>query len=130
MAEMIFLAKGTARMGMCTRDGTGNIVTQTPATFTIEETGSCIAVGTIDSDTNQINEPVRGIYGDYDAAGYLGAALQMLNPSRTLNIPDFKSLITEAYTHGFDLCDHCEPAHFCRDCIVAQWKEEADENGS
>ena len=130
MADMIFLAKGTAKMGMCTRDGDGNIVTQTPATFTVEDTGSCIAVGTIDTETHQIKEPVSAIYGDWDAAGYLGAILQMINPSRTLNIPDFKSLIIEAFNNGFDICEHCDPAYFCRECVVAQWKAEAKKNGS
>ena len=131
MADMIFLAKGTAKMGMCTRDGDGNIVTQTPATFTVEDTGSCIAVGTIDTETHEIKEPVSAIYGDYDAVGYLEHVLSMLNPSRTINIPDIKKFITRAANDGIDICDYCD--HFgcgCSVCAVTRWKEEFEENGS
>lgn len=128
MANMIFLAKGTAKMGVCTCHKEGNIVKQTPAQFTIEDDGSCVAVGIIDSETLKINEPVSAIYGDWDAAGYLGAALQMVNPSRGINIPDFKTCITAAADDGFDICDYCrKPGYDCRDCIVTQWKREAED---
>ena len=112
-------------MGMRTRDGDGNIITQTPAQFTIEETGSCIAVGSIDPETHEINQPVSTIYGDWDAAGYLGAALQMLPPSRAINIPDLKSIILALERDNVDCCDYCEDAGYkCRDCIVSQWRSE------
>lgn len=58
-------------MGVCTRDKEGNIVKQTPAQFIVEDDGSCVAVGIIDSETLKINEPVSAIYGDWDAAGDL-----------------------------------------------------------
>lgn len=123
----IFLAKGTAMMGMTTRDAHGN-VTHTPPQFKTDEHGGCIAIGELDMDTGKIMEPIESIYGDYDAAGYLAKILELLKPDRPINIPDIKGIVLALGRDNVDFCDYCEDAGYkCRDCIISQWR---DEDGS
>lgn len=123
----IFLAKGTAMMGMTTRDAQGN-VTHRPPQFKTGEHGGCIAIGELDMETGKIMEPIESIYGDYDAAGYLSKVLEMLKPDRPINIPDIKGIVLALERDNVDFCDYCEDAGYkCRDCILSQWR---DEDGS
>ena len=126
---MIFLAKGTCTMGLGKRDKDGNIVEYTPAKFTASEDGNSIVIGKLNPETMKPAEPVDFVYGDWDAASYLGKALELLNPRRRINIPDFKAIIQTAYKEdGNDLiCDYCPRAGYdCRDCIVKEWKAEVE----
>lgn len=126
---MIFLAKGTCTLGMNRTDKDGNIVESTPAQFTWNDAGGSIAIGEMDPKTKEIDEESVSIFGDWDAAGYLAEALELLKPRRKINIPDFKSIIQAAYKEdGNDLvCDYCPRAGYdCQDCIVNEWKEEAE----
>lgn len=123
----IFLAKGTAMMGMTTRDAHGN-VTHTSPQFKTGEHGGCIAIGELDIETGKIMEPIESIFGDYDAAGYLSKVLELLKPDRPINIPDIKGIVLALERDNVDFCDYCEDnGYMCRDCIVSQWR---DEDGS
>lgn len=126
--SMIFLAKGTATMGRTTRDKDGNIVSHTPAQFTVDDSGSCVAVGELDPETMKPKGPVTGIYGYWDAAGYLAQVMELLKPERTVNIPDLRSMILAAIKDGTDFCSYCErQGYYCRDCIIREWEEETRE---
>lgn len=123
----IFLAKGTAMMGMTTRDAQGNVI-HTPPHFKTGEHGGCIAIGELDMETGMIMEPIESIYGDYDAAGYLAKILELLKPDRPINIPDIKGIVLALGRDNVDFCDYCEDSGYkCRDCIIPQWR---DEDGS
>ena len=122
----IFLMRGSCSLGRTQRDKDGNIVSETPAQFTADKSGGSIAVGELDSETMTPKE-CDGIYGDWDAAGYLAQALKMLGLGRSVNIPDFKAIIQTAYQEdGSDLvCDYCKGTN-CQGCIVHEWKEEVE----
>ena len=125
--SVVFLVTGNCTLGRATRDKDGNIIEHTPAQFTQDDAGSCVAVGLLDPETMQPVEPVSGIYGDWDAAGYLEEALKLLNPKRKVNIPDFKHIIQSVIRHdGVDICDHCYNFYKCSDCIIKDWKEETE----
>ena len=125
--SIVYLMKGTAHLGRTTRDKDGNIIEHTPAQFTTDNAGGSVAVGLLNPETLIPAGPASGIYGDWDAAGYLAAALELLKPGRKINIPDFKAIIQAAYREdGNDLvCDYCQSPNCC-DCIVKEWKEELE----
>ncbi|MGN0998668.1 MAG: hypothetical protein ACI4PO_03875 [Faecousia sp.] len=123
--SIIFLAKGTATMGRTKRDKDGNIVESSPAQFTVDDAGPCVAVGELDPETMQPKDPVTGLFGDYDASGYLSMALELLHPSRRVNLPDFAAIIRAAMKDGVYFCDYCE-GYGCMECAVKEWKEEAE----
>ena len=126
--SMIFLAKGTCTMGRTQTDKDGNVVSSTPAQFTADDTGGSVVVGVLDPETMKPVEPVETVYGDWDAAGYLAKALELLKPGRRINIPDFQMLVQNLWKDaGIDICDHCHNFYNCRDCIVNEWKEEAED---
>ena len=127
--SIIFLAKGTCTMGITTRDKDGNIVESKPAQFTYDDHGGSVVVGELDPETMKPAEPVDNVYGDWDAAGYLAKVLELMNPRRGVNIPDLKAIVQRAYKEdGNDLiCDYCHDFK-CRDCIVNEWKEAAEDD--
>lgn len=124
----IFLATGNATMGNTTRDKDGNVIESTPAKFEFADDGPCVAVGLLDPETS-MPQGVDGLFGDWDAAGYLVKALELLNPRRQINIPDFKAIIKAAIeTDNIDFCDYCPRMGYdCRDCAVTEWKGEIEE---
>ena len=84
-------------------------------------------VGKLDLETMKPTEPVENVYGDWDAASYLAKALELLKPGRRVNIPDIKSMVQNLWKDaGIDICEHCHDYYNCRDCIVNEWKEEAE----
>lgn len=120
----IFLAKGTAMIGMTTTDAQGNVTSHRPPQFKIDGKGSCIAIGELDTETMKVVEPVSNVYGDYDAAGYLAKILELLKPDRPINIPDIKGIVLALERENVDICDYCEDnGYMCRDCIVSQWRD-------
>ena len=125
--SIVFLMKGTCTLGRNQKDKDGNILESTPAQFTHDNAGGSVAVGLLDPETMRPAEPVSGIFGDWDAAGYLEEALKLLEPKRRINIPDFKAIIQAAYQEdGSDLvCDYCKGKN-CWDCIVREWREEVE----
>lgn len=126
--SMIFLAKGTCTMGMTKRDKDGNIVESTPAQFKWDDNGGSIAIGKMDPRSKEIDEESVSIFGDWDAAGYLAEVLKLMKPRRGVNIPDIKAIVQAAAKEGNDLvCDYCHD-YKCRDCIINEWKEEAEDD--
>lgn len=125
--SMIFLATGTCTLGFTKTDKDGNVVSSTPAQFTHDDTGSCVAIGELDPETMQPKPGEIHLYGDFDAAGYIAKALELLKPVRKANIPDFKSMIQRLWkVDHIDFCDYCRDFHDCRFCIVNEWKEEME----
>lgn len=120
--SFIFLGTGHAHLGMTERDKDGNVTKSTTAHFEFEDNGPCVAVGELDPVTMVVKDGTE-VYGDWDAAGYLAAAMKKLNPGRPVNIPDFKAIVQAAYKDGTDFCDHCQSIN-CLDCIVKEWKDE------
>ncbi len=108
----LFIAKGVCRLSVDNKEG---------ATFEVNENGSAVVVGKIDTDTMK---PVgkMTVFGDWQAAQYLETILKELNPKRKINIPNFKEMILRANKDNCDICDYCTDFD-CRDCIVYEWKE-------
>lgn len=123
--SIVFLAKGVCNLGITNVDQEGNVRETTPAQFVADDNGGSIVVGILDPETMKPIEPISGIFGDYDAAGYLSEALKLLKPRRRINIPDLKAIIQKAYREdGNDLlCDYCQ-SWYCQDCIVREWRDE------
>ena len=118
---MIFLVKGNCTLGRKMRDQDGNISKEIPATFTSDQEGGSVAVGILDDDTmEQIGN--AEIYGDFDPAGYLARALELLNPRRRGNIPDFELICKDMFKDQGR--NRCSCTISCQDCIVGQWIEE------
>ena len=61
------------------------------------------------------------VFGDWQAAEYLARVLEMIHPSRQINVPNLEAMIRQATKDGFNICDYC-PDFNCRDCIVNEWK--------
>lgn len=130
-ATMVFLAKGHAFLGRRARDSSGNIYIDEPAHFDFDDEGGAVAVGTINTATMKISEePPPEVYGDFDPAGYLKKALQLLRPSRRGNIPDLENMVKKWALENSGLrCpffQECE-SMFCSDCIIKDWIDEAQE---
>lgn len=127
----LFMAVGTCRMGHTTRDGAGNVVEHTDPSFTPDPNGGSVIVGRIKftDDAMEQDGPAE-IFGDWDAAGYLGHVMEVLQPTRRPNIPDIKAIVLDMVKGHFDtdcpFMDHCQSVN-CRDCIITQWIEEMKE---
>lgn len=122
----IFLAKGNAYLGQNKTDKDGNITESKPAHFETSDDGPCIALGKIDLDTMEV-KGIECVYGDFQASGYLQGVLDLLQPKRKTDIPDFKGMLREARGDGFDICNYCKmDGYQCRDCIVTRWNSEED----
>ncbi len=122
---MIFIAKGNAYFGQTEKDDSGNIVKKIPPRFEESEQGSCVAVGKMDSETNkQIGS--ADIFADWQAAEFLGKVLELIEPKRQTNIPNFGKIISRAYKDGFDVCQYCDGLQ-CQNCIVDEWKNETED---
>lgn len=109
--EGLFIAKGNCRLSMNNKEG---------ATFEVDENGSTVGFGKIDTDTMKIVGKMT-VFGDWQAAQYLERILKELNPKRKINIPHFKEMILKANKDNCDICDYCDDLD-CRDCIVYEWK--------
>lgn len=123
--SFIFMATGDARMGFSKRDKDGNVTESTPARFEWKDGGACVAIGHLDPKTGEPVNELDSVFGDWDAGGYLARALELLKPSRPINIPDFAAITKAAMKDRVDLCDYCQRFD-CRDCVVQEWKEDTD----
>lgn len=84
--SIICIAKGTATIGMTTRGADGKIISQTPARWEHDPDGGCVALWTMNPETEEQEAPAR-IYGDWQASEYLGDILAELKPRRKVNLP-------------------------------------------
>ena len=125
-APMVFIGKGTCKLGTIRTDEDGNIE-HVPPCWTPSEDGGSVAVGQMYARSKrQIGS--AEIFGDWDAFGYLNEALRLLAPGRPVNIPDLKAIHANAFNAGQEdfLCEHCDHAH-CRDCVIRMWASELRE---
>lgn len=120
--SIICIAKGTATMGLTTRGADGKIISQTPARWEHDPDGGCVALWTMNPETEEQEAPAR-IYGDWQASEYLGDVLAELNPRRKVNLPDFPAIVRAAMADGMDICVYCQ-SFGCNECIVNEWKNE------
>ena len=122
--SIIFMGTGHCHMGRTDKDKDGNIVKETKARFEFADDGPCVAIGTVDPDTEMLHT-ITDIFGDWDAAGYLVRVMERLKPTRPVNIPDFAAIIQAAIKDGVNICDYCQGLN-CRECAVEEWKENAE----
>ena len=120
--SIICIAKGTATMGHTTIGHGGEVTSQTPARWEHDPDGGCVALWTMNPETMEQETPAR-IYGDWQAAEYLGDVLAELKPRRKVNLPDFPEIVRAAMDDGVDLCEYCR-SFGCNECIVNEWKNE------
>lgn len=123
--SLIFLATGNCTMGFTHTDQAGNITESKPAQFEFADDGSCVAIGYLNPETGEPQEELDGLFGNWDAGGYLARALELLKPSRPVNIPDLAAITKAAMNNGVDLCDYCQSLN-CQDCVIAEWKEDSE----
>lgn len=125
--SLLFLAKGTAYLGSARTDEHGNVISTSEPRFEPDPDGGSVAVGVLDPNTMEPTGPAS-LFGDWDAAGYLSRVMALLQPSRAVNIPDFRAILHAAKADGNEdvFCQYCSGLN-CRDCIVREWK--ADEKG-
>lgn len=101
--SIICIAKGTATIGLTTRGADGQIISQTPARWEHDPDGGCVALWTMNPETEEQEAPAR-IYGDWQASEYLGDVLAELKPRRKVNLPDFPAIVRAAMADGMDIC--------------------------
>ena len=119
---MIFLEKGNFYLGRGIFDNNGNVIEQTEPKFVSDDSGTCIIVGVLDSETKkQVGK--ADVFGDFNATGYLKKVLELLAPERTIDIPNFKRIFAAAFNDDINICDYCNEFQ-CNNCIVSKWKEE------
>ena len=123
--SIICIAKGTATIGLMTRGADGQIISQTPARWEHDPDGGCVALWTMNPETEEQEAPAR-IYGDWQASEYLGDVLAELKPRRKVNLPDFKAIVRAAMADGMDICVYCQ-SFGCNECIVNEWKNERND---
>lgn len=132
--KALFMAVGTCRLGRTTRDKDGNIVSQTTASFEPGPEGGSIAVGRlkfIGEGCEMEQDGPADIFADWDAGAYLARALEILQPGREVNVPDFRAVIKAAAEDDNPefFCEYCRQAGFrdCRYCVVKEIMEELEE---
>ena len=120
--SIVCIGRGNTTLGMARIDAAGNVVSKQEATCEPDPEGGSVAVWTMDPETKEVTKGAQ-VYGDWDAAGYLDRVLELLGPTRALNVPNPKEIIARMCEKGVDLCDYCEKIP-CRGCIVEEIKEE------
>lgn len=119
---MIFLATGNFNLGRINRNKNGNVIKETPPKFEHNDKGNCVIVGKINPETmEQID--TADLFGNYQASAYLKKTLELLNPNRAVDVPNFKQIICSAIHNGVDICDYCSDMN-CSNCVVSEWKQE------
>jgi hypothetical protein len=122
----LFLATGNCYLGRKTTDENGNVIKETPPRFEYADNGSCIVISELDPKTM---DPIGAgeVYGDFNASAYLERVLEILEPVRGSDIPNFKEIILSALENQVDICEYCKNMD-CKNCIVNDWKGEYEQN--
>ena len=129
----LFIGRGDCQLGLTRKDAAGNAVEKTGAKWEPNADGGCVAICEMDPDKM---EPVGAaeVYGDGGAAHYLARVLKKLGPGRTVNVPDFRSILKKSIDDGQGedyFCDFCERhGYSCRKCIVEEWIEDVRGDGT
>ena len=125
----LFIATATVRLGQTTTDKDGNVIKHTKPSCEFDPAGGSVIVGKlkITDDSMEPDGPVD-VFGDWDAAAYLRRALEIIEPKRRHNIPDFEGIIKDVVAQSIDkdcpFIERCKTM-YCRDCIVNEWTKEA-----
>lgn len=112
--SIICIAKGTATIGLTTRGADGQIISQTPARWEHDPDGGCVALWTMNPETEEQEAPAR-IYGDWQASEYLGDILAELKPRRKVNLPDKVTPAREWVDNIVAFCEENEIPVFFKD---------------
>lgn len=122
---LIGIGVGTAHMGSMKTGPHGEVLSVTPTRWETDPAGGCVAIWPLNPETMEPDGPAE-IFGDWDAAGYLARALELLKPTRQINVPDLEAMIRAAHKDGFDVCNYCPDFRY-NDCIVNRWKGDPDD---
>lgn len=117
---VIGIGVGDATMGGRTIGADGKVISETPARWTENPEGGCVAIWPMNPETMKPGGAAE-IFGDWQAAEYLARVLDLIHPNRQINVPNLEAMIRQATKDGFNICDYC-PDFNCRDCIVNEWK--------
>lgn len=117
---VIGIGVGDATMGGRTIGADGKVISETPARWTENPAGGCVAIWPMNPETMKPDGAAE-IFGDWQAAEYLARVLDLIHPNRQINVPNLEAMIRKATKDGFNICDYC-PDFNCRDCIVNEWK--------
>ena len=127
----LFMAHGTVHLGVIRRLEGGKEET-VPPKFEEDDKGGCIIVGKAKFEDQgdsfkMVQDGPADVFGDFDAWGYIHRIVELLQPVRAINMPDFEELVKHQARHGGDICGGCTGGRSCSDCLVQQWKDEAEE---
>ena len=117
---VIGIGVGDATMGGRTIGADGKVISETPARWTENPAGGCVAIWPMNPETMKPDGAAE-IFGDWQASEYLARVLDLIHPNRQINVPNLEAMIRQATKDGFNICDYC-PDFNCRDCIVNEWK--------
>ena len=126
MAEIICIGRGTATLGRYTRHEDGTTTQDIGAHWEPDAGGGSVAIFKMDADTNKVTCPAE-VFGDWQAAEYLGRVLELLGPGRAPNLPHLREIVYHMSNDGLDICDYCGGLLCCAECIVKDWKQESEE---
>lgn len=122
----VFLVKGTYTFGRVTqhKDGTKEHI---PAKFTPSDSGGCVLVAKVSLATMDSVAPAS-LFGDYQAAEYLGEALDLIAPSRRPDVPNLENVFKNVGKKREEcpLLEYC--SNFCYDCKLHEWMTEGSED--
>lgn len=121
--SMIFLCTGDYHLGRIEKDIDGNVIKETSPHFEENDKGGCVIVGRLNPETKEQIDSAD-IFGNYKASAYLKKTLELLQPNRSVDIPNFKEIFLSAFNDGFDICDYCKDFQ-CANCIIEEWKEDS-----
>lgn len=117
---VIGIGVGDATLGGRTIGADGQVIRETPARWTENPAGGCVAIWPMNPETMKPDGAAE-IFGDWQAAEYLARVLDLIHPNRQINVPNLEAMIRQATKDGFNICDYCQDFN-CRDCIVNEWK--------
>jgi len=118
---IISISKGNLHLGRRQVNRDGQVVSETPPRWENDPQGACVAIVPLKDDKMEADGPAE-VFGDWDAANYLGKILELLQPTRKTNLPDLEAMIRAAAADGVNICEYCQHPYMCRDCIVNKWK--------
>jgi len=123
---MIFLAKGTFKLGCRTVDKNGNEIKNEPPRFEANPDGGSVAIGIMDDETQE-QVGTAELFGDFDHWQIATHVLKLLEPTRAGNMPDFKGIFSRMYEEelhgGCPFRSFCEDGR-CSDCVCSDWLDE------
>ena len=122
---IICIGKGTTTLGTSKTNQAGAITERTAAKWEPDPQGGSVCLWQANPNTM---EPMGAaeVFGDWQAAEYLGRVLELLNPGRGIDVPKLPQMIRRAMADGVNICDYCGDFN-CRDCIVNDWKGDNDD---